>query len=113
MEHPEVNEMLKLWVAKAMENSINLSGEILRQKWNQFADLAGVLKDERLNLSKGWLTLFKAWCGLRNFRHHGEAGSAAPADVEHECDRIWELIKRSGYWLKDIFNMDETGLFWA
>jgi hypothetical protein len=45
-EHLEVNEMLELWVSKAMSDGIQLSGEILRQKWNCFADLARVPNDK-------------------------------------------------------------------
>jgi Tc5 transposase DNA-binding domain len=54
-EHPEVSKMMYLWVSKAMSDGILLTGEVLHQKWNQFADLVGVPQDERLNLSNGWL----------------------------------------------------------
>lgn len=112
-EHPEVNEMLELWVTKAMVDGIQVTGEVLRQKWTRFADMVGIPNDERLNLSEGWLTAFKKRCGLKEFKRHGEAGSADPADVEHERTRVRELIAKYGYRLKDIFNMDETGLFYA
>jgi len=113
MEHPEVNEMLELWVAKAMAENVHVNGEILRQKWTRFSDLVGVPGDERLNLSEGWLTAFKKRCGLKEFKRHGEAGSSDPADVEKERARIRELIWKYRYHLKDIFNMDETGLFYV
>ena len=54
-QHPEVTEMLDLWVSKAMADGILLTGEVLRQKWRKFADLAGIPEDEWLNLSEGWL----------------------------------------------------------
>ncbi len=41
------------------------------------------------------------------------AGSADPKVVEMERRHIQELIKEGGYNLRDIFNMDETGLFYA
>lgn len=113
VEHPEVDEMLELWVAKAMSDGIHLNGEIIRQKWKYFADLVGIPEDDRLNLSEGWLTGFKKRCGLKEFKRHGEAGSVSAADVEKERARIRELIQKYGYRLRDIFNMDETGLFWA
>ena len=117
MEHPEVNEMLELWVAKAMSDEVQLSRKILRQKWTHFADLVGVPDDKRLALSDGWLESFKRWCGLKSFKQHGEAGSASPKEVEHEHECIHEcickLVAKHGYQLKDMFNMDETGLFWA
>lgn len=112
-EHPDVNEMLELWIAKAMADGVHVNGEVLRQKWKHFADLVGVPGDERLNLSEGWLTAFKKRCGLKEFKKHGEAGSASAEDVEKERTRVRELIVMYGYQLKDVFNMDETGLFFA
>lgn len=73
----------------------------------------GVPNDKWLNLSEGWLTAFKKRCGLKEFKRHGEAGSASAKDVEKERTRVHELIVRCRYRLKDIFNMDETGLFFA
>ena len=112
-EHPAVTEMLELWVAKAMQEGVHLSGEVIRQKWTHFANLEGIPDDERLELSEGWLTSFKKRCGLKQFKAHGEAGSADPAKVASERERVRKLIQESGYELKNIFNMDETGLFYA
>jgi hypothetical protein len=81
MEHPEVNEMLELWVTKAMVDGIHVTGEVLQQKWTHFADMMRIPSDERLNLSERWLAAFKKCCGLKEFKHHGEAGSTDPADV--------------------------------
>lgn len=36
--------MMDLWVLKAMGDGINITGEVLRQKWRQFADLAGFFR---------------------------------------------------------------------
>ena len=83
-EHPEVTEMMDLWVSKAMGDGILLTGEVLHQKWTRFADLVGVPEDERLNLSNGWLLHYKDRNGLKQFKHHGEAGSANAETVERE-----------------------------
>ncbi|KDQ32381.1 hypothetical protein PLEOSDRAFT_154560 [Pleurotus ostreatus PC15] len=97
-----------------MSNGVALlTGEILRQKWIRFADMAGIPDDERLALSEGWLSSFKCRCGLREFKRHGEAGSANSIDVEAERKRICKIISEGKYQLKDVFNMDETGLFYA
>jgi hypothetical protein len=112
-EHPEVNEMLELWVTKAMSDNIHVSGEILRQKWKHFADLVGVPDDERLVLSEGWLNALKKQYGLRGYKWHGKAGSANSEDIEHEHKRVYKLIRKHGFRLKDIFNMHETKLFWV
>jgi hypothetical protein len=105
--------MLDLWITKAMADKILLTGEVLRQKWRKFADLAGVPDDERLSLSEGWLTWLKTRTGLKNMKHHGEAASVASETVEKEQQRIRELIKNCGYQLRDIFNTDESGLFFV
>ena len=52
-------EMMYLWVLKAMGDGILLTGEILRQKWNAFANMVGIPDDDWLKLSNGWLKCFK------------------------------------------------------
>ena len=74
-EHPKILEMMDLWVSKAMADGILLTEKILQQKWNTSADLDGVLEDERLKSSNGWLARFKEWNGLQEMKRHGEAVS--------------------------------------
>jgi hypothetical protein len=112
-QHPEVTEMLELWVEQAMRDKIHVSGEVLRQKWTEFAVLCGVPEDDRLALSEGWLGRLKARLGLREFKRHGEAASASPEAVEAERKRVQELIQKGGFRAHDIYNMDETGLFYG
>jgi hypothetical protein len=107
-QHSEVTKMMDLWVSKAMAHKLHLTGEVLRQKWLKFAELAGVPQDEHLDLSEGWLSKFKRRHGLKEWKRHGEAASADSETVEREQSRIQELIKKYGYELRDIFNMDET-----
>jgi len=106
-------EMLELWVVKAMQEGVHINGEIIQQKWTHFADIEEIPDDERFKLSEGWLMSFKKQCGLKQFKAHGKAGSADPAKVKSEHERARKLIQEAGYGLKDIFNIDETGLFYA
>ena len=112
-QHPEITEMLETWVSMALEDGLVLTGEVLRQKWTHFAELRGVPKDEYLALSEGWLTQFKERMGLKERKRHGEAASSDKQTVENERQRIQAIIKDSQYSLKDIFNMDETGLHYS
>jgi len=105
--------MMDLWVSQAMGDRILLTGEVLRQKWLQFADLAGVLTDEHLCLSNGWLARYKAGNGLKEFKHHGEALSVSEQTVKKERECMQTIIKEGSYNLGDIFNMDKTGLFYG
>ena len=108
-----VSEMLELWVSKALAEKVLLTGEVIRQKWTKFADLASVLEDERLRLSEGWLTRFKTRIGLKEIKRHDEAASASSDIVNKERLRIQEMLKERGYELRDIFNSDETSFFFA
>jgi len=67
-EHPEISEMMDLWVLKAMGDGVLLTEDTLHQKWITFADLAGVPEDDRLKLSNGWLGRFKEWNGLKEWK---------------------------------------------
>ena len=105
--------MMDLWVARALQDGILLTGDVLRQQWLQFADLAGMPTDDRLQLSNGWLARYKARNGLKEFKRHGEASSVSEQMVEKERERIQTIIKEGGYEPQDILNMDETGLFYG
>jgi len=107
-QHPIVTEMMDLWVSKAMEDKILLTGKVLWQKWSKFADLVGIPEDAQLNLSDGWLSCFKVQNGLKEVKRHRKAASVDPNAAERERVRIQELLSKCGYRLWDIFNMDVT-----
>jgi Tc5 transposase DNA-binding domain len=105
--------MMDLWVSKAMGDAILITGEVLCQKWNAFADLVGIHEDDRLKLSNGWLASFKERNSLKEMKRHGEATSANAETVKNERKRIQALITEYGYQQRDVFNMDETGHFYG
>ena len=105
--------MLELWISKVMADKLILTGEVIHQKWKQFADIAGIPDDECLNLSKGWMTSFKTWNGLKNMKWHGEGASTSADTVEKETQRVQELIWKEGYKLWNIFNANETSFFYV
>jgi hypothetical protein len=112
-QHPEVTEMMDLWVATALANRVLLTGDVLCEKWVSFANHVGIPEDEHLHLSNGWLISFKKRHHLKSMEHHGEAGSANHNVVQKEQQWIQDFIMSKGYALKDVFNMDETGHFYA
>ena len=89
MQHLEVTEMLDLWVLKAMHDKILLTGDVLRAKWKQFADIAGVPDDEWLELSEGWLTrLVICLARLQAVSQPGQA-SGSQAESSHQIGLKW------------------------
>ncbi|KAG8993163.1 hypothetical protein FRB90_000772, partial [Tulasnella sp. 427] len=108
VEHPAVERALVIWVLQAQTKGIRITGEVLRQKARSFAKLQGLDEKEFLSMSNGWLDGFKARHGMKQYRFHGEAGSVAEDDVTAEQERLKKLTDK--YALRDILNMDETGL---
>ncbi|KAM9385675.1 tigger transposable element-derived protein 1-like [Pholidichthys leucotaenia] len=63
--------------------------------------------------SKGWFEKFKRRFGLRSVPLYGEAASAdQEAALRYVEDQFPKLIEEGGYLPEQVFNMDETGLFW-
>ena len=61
--------------------------------------------------SNGWLERFNVTYGLRETRITGEADDEPRATIQSSIERLSELT--SGNQLKDIWNMDEPGLFFS
>lgn len=63
--------------------------------------------------SKGWFEKFKKRFGLRSVPLYGEAASADnEAARRYVEDEFPKIIEEGGYLPEQVFNMDETGLFW-
>ncbi|KAI7951847.1 hypothetical protein MJO28_007531 [Puccinia striiformis f. sp. tritici] len=111
LTYPKFEAALSEWMTQAVHYSLHITGEIIKEKWQDFARLDGIPSEEWLKLSSGWLESFKNRHQLQNFRKHGEAASADITVVESEIIRMQEITK--DYNLKNIFNMDKTGLFYS
>ncbi|KAH9468531.1 hypothetical protein Pst134EA_033366 [Puccinia striiformis f. sp. tritici] len=111
LSYPKVEASLVEWMTQAIHCNMTITGDIIKAKWRDFARLAGIPSEDWLKLSGGWLESFKKRHQLKSYRKHGEAASADITVVESEVERVKEITK--DYLLKDIFNMDETGLFFS
>ena len=74
--------------------------------------LARDLGIEDFRASEGWLWRFRRRHALGDRRVSGESASAAQHAVAPFRDLITKLIKDEGLVLSQIYNFDETGLFW-
>ena len=83
-QHPDITEMMDIWVSRALSDNVLLTGEVLRQKWTHFADLKGIPEDDRLKLSNGWLARYKVRKELKEYKRHGEAASVSLETAETE-----------------------------
>jgi hypothetical protein len=60
--------------------------------------------------SNGWLEAFKNRRGIKSYRRFEESGSANTAVIEENLPQICLTLDQ--YERCDIYNMDETGLFY-
>lgn len=105
---PQLENALSLWVDNALNTKQDIDGNILKTKADFFARRFSI---EDFHQSEGWLTGFKKRHGLRQFQKQGEALSAPSAEsIENDRIALQQFLKH--YDPEDIWNGDETGLFW-
>ena len=94
------------WFKEARAANIPVNIELLRQK---AIDLSETFKIENFSASHGWVEKFKIRHGLETRTLSGESASVNEKTVEQWKEDLSSVIE--GYKPKDIFNCDETGLF--
>ncbi|XP_051781620.1 tigger transposable element-derived protein 1-like [Erpetoichthys calabaricus] len=118
---------LGLWIEDCQKKNIPLVTNIIREKAKQLHDrFADALdntqpgtsvespgRKSEFTASKGWFEKFKKRFNLASMSLHGEAASADKAAAEkYVADTFKVIIEEGRYWPEQVFNMDETALFW-
>ncbi len=107
--YQDVDEALAQWV-EAYQANINISEEMIRQKAAQF--LERLHPDApKFEFSSGWLAKFKQQHQIRSHCRFGESGAVDMEIIEESLPCIRTILDQ--YALADIYNMDETGLFYC
>ncbi|CAG8623907.1 3730_t:CDS:2, partial [Acaulospora morrowiae] len=104
---PQIEQSLALWLDQANGTNLSISGEILLHKATDFARLMDI---NNFTGSQGWLSHFKKRYNIRSITKPGEANSAPLYDLPQFRNDLQNLLME---WdLNDVYNCDETGLFW-
>ncbi len=86
-----------------------MSGDLTKEKATYFlAEL--YLGHGAFEFSNGWLEAFKNCRGIKSYRRFGEFRSANMDVIEESLPQIRLTLNQ--YERRDIYNMDETGLFY-
>lgn len=105
-EYPKLEECLLKWFSQCRQTNVPISGPILKEKAKMFAAKLGI---NDFRASEGWLEKFKKRHAI-NFKKICGESAAVPEDVCIEWkEKLLELIEN--YESRDVFNADETGLF--
>ncbi|CAG8452718.1 16651_t:CDS:2 [Gigaspora rosea] len=107
VQHPELENSLLKWVLQN-QNRIILSDAIIIEKAKAFAQM---LQIPDLEFSQGWLYKFKNRPGLGRVKKHREDALVDEDFIANAISKLKELLGH--YDLKDIYNMDETRLFYC
>lgn len=112
-DYPDLEIALFEWQQRQQKKKNIVTGDLLKGQalrlWQRLPQYQNVTEPK---WSNGWLDRFKKRYSIKQYHNHGEAGSADvdnPAMIEQMND-VRALC--ATYANKDIFNMDETGLFW-
>jgi DDE superfamily endonuclease/Tc5 transposase DNA-binding domain/Fission yeast centromere protein N-terminal domain len=105
---PELEQALSEWVRRAKNQNMILSQEILRQKAKQFWPDIYPGK-EPPQLSNGWLERFQSRQDIKLRKQNTDAETSAE-EAAAQMITVRQLLR--AFAPRDIFNCDETGLFW-
>lgn len=111
-----IETMLHTWIIDQRRKNVPLDtmtilckARSLREDLNSEQDVSSNVKCE---FSVGWLARFKARYNLRNVRLHGETNSADKEAIPLFKKELLQVISDNNYSLKQIYNADETSLYW-
>ena len=121
--HDEMERLLLLWIKEKEIAGDTVTETIICEKATAiFSDLVtqdvgeGASSQEsatpEFKASRGWFDRFKRRSGIHSVVRHGEAASADQKAAEEFVKKFEELVISEGYIPQQVFNCDETGLFW-
>ncbi|TYG50390.1 hypothetical protein ES288_D10G171600v1 [Gossypium darwinii] len=108
-KYPELEKVLYEWFLQYQEK-VNMTREIIQIKAKELLQKMYGDANSKFNFSIGWLERFKARHGIKSYRRFGESSSVVMENIEDALPQIRAKLEIF-YW-KDIYNMDETGLFY-
>ena len=104
--HSELESALQIWFTTARSQNVVITDAVLREKAKQFGSELSITE---FQYSNGWLQRFKGRCGIASQVICGESAGVDPAVISRGRQYAAEVVKE--YSLRDVYNLDETGLF--
>ena len=102
-------EVMATWVLQMEHRKICLSDALIQKQALRLAKMMDIPED-KFKASNGWLQAFKTRHRFKQFRIHGESGDAQMTGIEEHMQIL--RAKIASYNHDDVYNMDETGLFY-
>ncbi len=107
------DKAIHLWFLQERHKGTPVSGVLLMEKAKiLYHELNPEASDEDFKASSGWLHRFKGRHGIRQLSLQGETLSADNNAAEEFKAYFQEYVEENNLTLSQIFNCDETGLYW-
>ena len=107
--HTNHDEAVFRWFEQQRSVGVAVRGHEIKMAAVTFADK---MKIKDFKASDGWLYRFRKRHGLKDTKLSGEAASAPTDEIEPFRQKINKIIDEEGLVLAQVYNFDETGLFW-
>lgn len=104
----QVDQALLQWFKLQRNRGIPVNGPLLQEKANFFARKLNI---PNFNCSMSWINRFKVRHNIVAGKIAGESLSVQQSDVSDWLERVWPNL-RAQFKDEEIFNADETGLFY-
>ncbi|XP_041362869.1 tigger transposable element-derived protein 6-like [Gigantopelta aegis] len=105
-KNQKLEEALYLWLSDMSSKNAAINDQMLIEKAK---NQGGKINITDFAYSRGWLARFKSRHNVTKRVYEGEAESADKTAVVKGREELKEVLK--SYEVQDIFNLDETGLF--
>jgi len=113
----KMEKLLVMWIEDMQQQQIPISLMLIQEKaLSLYEDLKCKNGDSvdahTFTASHGWFQKFRDRNKLHNIKVAGEAASADKEGATNFIKNLAEIIKSEDYLPQQIFNVDETGLYW-
>jgi len=105
--YAQIDAIVFEWFSRMRSLSIPVSGPMIQTK---ALDIAKALNQPNFKASGGWLSRFKSRHIIGCNRISGEKSTVSQETIDNWHERLQTILE--GYQPRDIFNMDETGLYY-
>ena len=107
-KHSELDEGVLIWLKQAREQNLPVCGDSIKEKALKLAELMHI---PDFIASEGWLDNFKKRNGITFKTVQGETEAEDIQPLFEWQQQVLQLLLRQ-FSTDDVFNLDETGLFW-
>jgi hypothetical protein len=108
-----MEKKLSMWIEDQNQRHLPISMLVVQaQARSIYEDLSKDDNAKPFNASSGWFWNFTKRYNFHTIRVSGEAAPADPVAAEEFIKELQHIIEKGGYLPKQIFNINETAVFW-